>query len=272
MKAGHRSSRSSRRADSPRRSVRIAWWGDSLIEAYEAHSPRLVDPADLPPVGSTVEITQWRHRGFAYATTIALQARYPSVEVESVNFAIGGATSADVLAEVRAGDTGQAWHVAVVGCGTNDVWRRFQQRPEGVPIDAYEANMRAALRALEPRARRLAVIAAPPIGWLPGIDTAAVNAELARYNERARRAALGAGACFIDVRDRFLATATALGWVPGVYAAAEASTVLWRADGVHLSDLGDHLLAERIVRCLTEAAVIEPRIEPFPKGRVVRGE
>ncbi|WP_280493220.1 SGNH/GDSL hydrolase family protein [Nocardia asiatica] len=242
--------------------MRIAWWGDSLIEAYEAHNLHLADPADLPPVGSTVEITQWRHRGFAYATTIALQARHPSVEVESVNFAIGGATSADVLTEVRAEATGQKWHVAEVGCGTNDVWRRFQQRPEGVPIDAYEANMRAALRALEPRARALAVIAAPPIGWLPGIDTAAVNAELARYNERTRRAALDVEACYIDAWDRFLATATALGWATDVPAAAEASATLWRADGVHLSALGDHLLAEEIVGCLTEAAVLEPRIEP----------
>ncbi len=72
----------------------------------------------------------------------------------------------------------------MVGCGTNDVWRRIQQQPEGVPIDAYEANMRAASRALEPRARTLAVIAAPPIGWLPGIDTAAVNAELTRFATR----------------------------------------------------------------------------------------
>ncbi|WP_157170812.1 hypothetical protein [Nocardia araoensis] len=101
--------------------MRIAWWGDSLIEAYEAHNPRLVDPADLPQVGSMVEITQWRHRGFSHATTVALQAQYPSVDIESANYAHGGATSADVLTDVRAGDTGQAWHVAVVGCGTNDV-------------------------------------------------------------------------------------------------------------------------------------------------------
>jgi lysophospholipase L1-like esterase len=90
--------------DRPRRSVRIAWWGDSLIEAYEAHNPRLADPTDLPQVGSMVEITQWRHRGFAYAVTVALQARHPSVDIESANYALGGATSADVLAEVRAGD------------------------------------------------------------------------------------------------------------------------------------------------------------------------
>lgn len=237
--------------------MRIAWWGDSLIEAYEAHSPRLADPADLPQVGSMVEITQWRHRGFAHAVTIALQARNPSVDVESVNFAVGGATSADVLTEVRAADTGQTWDLAVIGCGTNDVWRRFQQRPEGVPVDAYEANIRAAVCALETRARTLAVLAAPPIGWLPGIDTAAVNAELARYNERARRAALDADVCFIDVWDRFISAGSALGWAPGVPAAAGASATLWRADGVHLSDLGDHLVAEEILRCLTESTVIE---------------
>ncbi|WP_342222241.1 SGNH/GDSL hydrolase family protein [Nocardia gipuzkoensis] len=144
----------------------------------------LPTPADLPEVGSTVEITQWRHRGFSHAVTVALQARHPSVQIESANYAHGGATSVDVLTEVRASDTRQAWHVAVVGCGTNDVWRRIQQQPEGVPIDAYEANMRAASRALEPRARTLAVIAAPPIGWLPGIDTAAVNAELTRFATR----------------------------------------------------------------------------------------
>ncbi|MEV6258619.1 SGNH/GDSL hydrolase family protein [Nocardia sp. NPDC051911] len=134
--------------------MRISWRGDSLIEAYEAHNPRLTDPADLPPVGSMVEITQWRHRGFSHAVTTALQARYPSVDVESVNFAVGGATSADVFTEVSARDTGQGWHIAVVSCGTNDVWRSFQQRPEGVPIGVYEANIRAALHALATRGHR----------------------------------------------------------------------------------------------------------------------
>jgi lysophospholipase L1-like esterase len=204
-----------------------------------------------------VAVTQWRHRGFAHAVTIALQARHPSLDIESANFALGGATSADVLTEIRATGPRQRWHVAVVGCGTNDVWRRFQQRPEGVPINAYEANMRAALQALEPHAQTLAVIAAPPIGWLPGIDTDTVNGELARYNERARQVALDADACFIDVWDLFMTTGTALGWVAGVAATAAGSTSLWRADGVHLSDLGDHLVAEEILRCLTEAAVID---------------
>ncbi|MEU1545839.1 SGNH/GDSL hydrolase family protein [Nocardia sp. NPDC005745] len=204
-----------------------------------------------------VAVTQWRHRGFAHAVTITLQTRHPSLDIESVNFAVGGATSSDVLAEVRATDPGQGWQVAVVGCGTNDVWLRFQQRPEGVPIDAYEANLRAALQALEPHAQTRAVIAAPPIGWLPGIDTDRVNGELARYNERARQVAFDADACFIDVWDRFMTTGSALGWVAGVAAAAATPASLWRADGVHLSDLGDHLVAEEIVRCLTEAAVID---------------
>ncbi|MGY2118314.1 hypothetical protein ACW9HR_30775 [Nocardia gipuzkoensis] len=52
-----------------------------------------------------------------------------------------------------------------------------------------------------------------------------------RYNERARRAALDVDVCFIDVWDRFMSAATALGWAPGVPAAAGASATLWRADG-----------------------------------------
>lgn len=229
-----------------RRTVRISWWGDSLVACREAHNPRLIDQLHLPPVGTLIEVTGYRHRGFAAAVTTALQARFCTADVQSTNFAAGGATSADTLAAIAAADPAHSWHLAVLGCGTNDVWE-MKHRPEAADIAAYRANIAAALDVLTHCAKTVLVLGPPPMGWLPEADTAAANRALAGHNAAARAAAAGAGARFIDVWEQFTDTAAALGCVPGTPAVSRIGATLWNEDGVHLSDLGNHLVSEAIL-------------------------
>ncbi|MFC8045371.1 SGNH/GDSL hydrolase family protein [Nocardia sp. NPDC057353] len=236
----------------PRPVLRISWWGDSLVAAGEAYAPALDDPYGLPPVGTAVTVTRWRYRGFAHLVEVALQARLPGTDIRGVNHGAGGATSADVRARIEAGPVPDA-EFAVLGCGTNDAWGLPSSGAAAAEVRAdYERNLRRAVRALRERAAAVVLLAPPPVGWLPGADTAALNDELVRYGTVCAAVARECGARFVDVRPRFTAVARELGMAPGVPPGAEVAAP-WQGDGVHLSDLGNHLVAAAILRELPGA-------------------
>ncbi|WP_280299435.1 GDSL-type esterase/lipase family protein [Nocardia abscessus] len=243
----------------PRRQLRIAWFGTSLMQHYEAHNPRLSTQADLPEIGEQLAVTEWRNRGYVHALITSWSIRYPWITFHSNNFGEGGATSRDVLANLRAAvDAGGSWDLAVLGVGINDVWRHHQGRSaEAVGIEEYDANIRTALQLLTARSRRVIVIGEPPMGWEPAIDVPAANTDLADYNRRAQRAAADAGADFIDIWAPVLYTATSFGWSPTAPAAPVTGAPSVWSDGVHLSELGDELLRQLVTQHVTEHRLLD---------------
>ncbi|MEU4359950.1 hypothetical protein [Streptomyces virginiae] len=92
-----------------------------------------------------------------------------------------------------------------------------------------------------------------PIGPITDPQTvAAMNEDLARYNQAAAQCAATAGVPFIDVWTPFTQTAYAL---THHHHHAEAPT-LW-SDGVHLSDLGVALLTQQVEAHLRDHHVVE---------------
>ena len=244
----------------PRPELRIGWFGTSLMEHYEAHNPRLSTQADLPAVGETIEVTQWRNRGYVHALLTTWRARYPWITLTSDNHGEGGATSRDILATIRTAtsDTEKRWDLTVYGAGINDVWRGYQQRlTEAVGIDEFDTNLRAALEILTSRSRQVVVVGEPPIGWEPGITVPPANDDIAAYNQRARRAAHDHGARYIDVYDEVVFGATCLGWSPDAPTQPPAGTPSMWSDGVHLSEHADEVLRALIDDHLSEHRTIE---------------
>ncbi|WP_029930779.1 GDSL-type esterase/lipase family protein [Nocardia otitidiscaviarum] len=243
----------------PRTRLRVAWFGTSLMEHYEAHNPRLSVQADLPAIGEKIEVTEWRTRGYVHGLLTTWRARYPWITFDSDNRGEGGATSRDVLAAIRAAteDPQQRWDLAVLGAGINDVWRTHQHRlSEAVDIEEFDSNIGVALEILATRARRVVVIGEPPMGWEPGITVAAANADIAAYNERARRSAEGHGAHFVDVWEEIMFAATCLGWSPADPAQPPTGTPSIWSDGVHLSEYGDEVLRAVVDRYLGEHRIV----------------
>lgn len=244
----------------PCQELRIGWFGTSLMEHYEAHSPRLSAQADLPAIGDSVEVTQWRHRGYVHALLTQWQVCFPWITLTSENHSEGGATSRDILATIRAvtQDTQQDWDLAVLGAGINDVWRIHQRRlSEAVEIEEFDTNLRAALQILTASARQVLVVGEPPMGWEPNIAVLSANADIAAYNQRARRAADDHGAHYVDVWDQVVFTATCLGWSPTAPTQPPAgATSLW-SDGVHLSEHGDELVRALIDRHVSEHRILD---------------
>jgi lysophospholipase L1-like esterase len=230
----------------------VACFGTSIMEHLEAYAPPMVDQAGLPAVGTPVVVERWHKRGYLHRLVVALRAGWPHVRFDLDNHGQGGATSRDVLAIARRAAT-RTVDLALLGCGINDVWREFEGRAaEAVGLDEFDRNYREVLEVLSAGSRIVVCLAETPFGWAETLDVGAMNAELTRYNAVAARAAGEAGALFLDVWPAFVVAADALGaWSAG----AAPDAALW-SDGVHLSELGDALMARLVERYLDEHGIV----------------
>jgi acetyltransferase-like isoleucine patch superfamily enzyme/lysophospholipase L1-like esterase len=254
------------REEPDRQQILARWFGTSIMEHFEGFNERMVNQADLPPVGSTVVVEGWRRRGYVHRLHLSLQATWPYLEVAFDNRGQGGATSRDVLASVQASlrdDTPQA-DLVFLGCGINDVWRGFQGRSaEAVGLAEFTENYREAVRLLTGTARRIVCIGETPFGWDADLDVTAMNAELLRYNSAAARIASDESASFLDVWPAFTASARQLAvYSPG--------SVLW-SDGVHLSEQGDALMLQLVEAYLRENGTIAALTSYQRLGRLEAG-
>ncbi|WP_433294411.1 GDSL-type esterase/lipase family protein [Actinoplanes sp. CA-030573] len=230
--------------------VRVGFFGTSIMEHLEAVSAALSRQADLPPPGSTVVVDGWQRRGWPYRLILSLRARYPQLRFEVGNRAAGGATSRDLAAAVEADPVlaGGGYDLVFVGCGINDVWRRYQQRPdEAVGLTEYAHLMEAVIDRLARTCRHVIIVGETPFGPVAEPEVVdAMNTDLATYTKALERLAVRAGARFVGLREPFLQASALLG----------PAHELW-TDGVHMSELGDTLIVQQVERTLAEHAIIE---------------
>jgi len=236
------------------RTLTVGFFGTSIMEHLEAFNAQMANQSALPAVGSTITVEGWRRRGWVHRLALSLRATWPHVGFDIRNHGQGGATSRDVAGIVeRDRATGADYDLVFLGVGINDVWRRFQGRlPEAVDLDEYTQHLEAMLDGLGGFARTTIVMSETPFGPLENPGTvAAMNAELTRYNEAARAAAVTSGALFLDIWSPFTAAARHLQPAYG-----DDPTGLW-SDGVHLTELGDTLLLQQAERLLAEHRIID---------------
>jgi lysophospholipase L1-like esterase/predicted nucleotidyltransferase len=230
--------------------LRVGFFGTSIMEHLEAVSAALSRQADLPPPGSTVVVDGWQRRGWPYQLILSLQARYPQLRFEVDNRAAGGATSRDLAAVIGADPilASGGYDLVFVGCGINDVWRRYQQRTEeAVGLDEYARLMEAVIGRLARTCRHVIVVGETPFGPVGEPEVVdAMNTGLATYTTALERLAVRAGAGFVGLWGPFLQASALLGPAHG----------LW-TDGVHVSELGNALIVQQVERALAEHAIIE---------------
>lgn len=231
-------------------SLRFGWFGTSIMQHLEGYNAQLLDQTRLPETGSLVEVERHRHRGYVQRFALGLQADWPGVRFSHDNCAIGGATSRDlawVVEQAVAQD--RRYDLALLGCGVNDVWRRFQGVTElAVELPEYARNVRRALTGLGRVSRLVVSIAETPFGAAMHPDQARVarmNRELAAYNTASARIAAELGAARCDPWAAFLDAERLL----------PSEQTLWN-DGVHLSELGDTLLLRCLERDFAERELV----------------
>ncbi|MEY9846155.1 lysophospholipase L1-like esterase/NTP pyrophosphatase (non-canonical NTP hydrolase) [Streptacidiphilus sp. BW17] len=243
-------------ASGNQRTLRVGWFGSSIMEHLEACNSQLVNQSGLPPIGTPVTVESWQRRGYVHRVHLSLQASWPHVAFEFDNRARGGATSRDIEQIVcRATETeGAGYDLAFVSCGINDVWRRFQGREaETVNATDFTAHYTAILRRLAACSRIVVCVLETPFGPIADRATVeAMNHELNRFNCIAACAAEAAGALVLDPWQPFVTASQQLTAGPG----NDLPAGLW-SDGVHLSDLGDTLLLHQVEKFLADHRTIE---------------
>ncbi|MGW3929456.1 GDSL-type esterase/lipase family protein [Streptomyces microflavus] len=237
------------------RTLTVGFFGTSIMEHLEAVNAQMTTQADLPEVGSKVTVEGWSQRGWVHRLALSLRVAWPHVAFDVRNHGEGGATSRDVakIVEADRATTGTDYDLVFVGCGINDVWRRFQGRTsEAVDLEEYTRHLTGMIGQLSGYARRIVVVSETPFGPIEDPATVtAMNAELARYNAAAAQAAAAHGALFLDV------------WGPFTTAARHLSgdlAALW-SDGVHLTELGDTVLLQQTERLLAEHRTVEKLVD-----------
>ncbi|MGW2090416.1 GDSL-type esterase/lipase family protein [Streptomyces sp. NPDC001880] len=124
---------------------------------------------------------------------------------------------------------------------------------EAVDLDEYARHFGTVLKQLRDCSGRIVVISETPFGPIEAPETfAAMNAELARYNEAAHAAAIAHGALVLDVCTPFTAAAR--------HISPSHDGASLRSDGVHLSELGEELL-QQAEQLLAEHRVIEKLLD-----------
>lgn len=243
-------------AGEDRRTLTVGFFGTSIMEHLEAFNTQMTTQADLPKIDSKVTVEGWHQRGWVHRLALSLRTSRPYVSFDVRNHGEGGANSRDVatLVEADRATNGIDYDLVFLGCGINDVWRRFQNRmTEAVDIEEYTRNLNTMLEQLTGYSRQVVVISETPFGPIETPDTVAeMNAELARYNTAAQRAAAAHGALFLDVWAPFNTVARHLptGETNGVW-----------SDGVHLSELGDTVLLQQAEHLLAENRVVDKLVD-----------
>jgi acetyltransferase-like isoleucine patch superfamily enzyme len=228
------------RATETRPTISFAWYGTSIMQHFEGYNARMATQADLPDIGSTVTVEEWRNRGYVDRLHTTLQTRWPHLDIDFRNHGEGGATSRDIVQIVidnaRRHDPNNT--VSVLGCGINDVWRGRQGRyAEAVDLNEFTTNYQQMLDLLTANSRQVICIGETPFGWDDTIDIDAANITLQQYNAAAAQLAAGNGAAFIDVWEAFVTTERQF--------TGGGQLSVW-SDGIHLSPHGDALLHDLV--------------------------
>jgi len=232
------------------RGLTFDFFGDSLIDR-----PAIVttDPHfDLPKIGEDVKVTAHQTAGFYRMVLHRLQCAFPENTFDFNNLAKGGSTIRDVCAQIRSAPAGFN-DVSFICVGINDIWRRFQGRDsESVHLDEFAQLYDESVKLLLKRSRLVFCIGEPLVSI--GENSTKFNAELMKYNEAIKEVATRhakSDVYFIDLFGPFER-------VNSIMKAYNPGESLW-IDGIHLSQLGNTLASDTILRFL-DTERIEARL------------
>jgi lysophospholipase L1-like esterase len=179
--------------------------------------------------------------GYVSLLRALVTARHPATTLTWVNRGISANTVRDLAARWERDAIGERPDWLVVMIGINDVWRAFTGRPdEAVPLDEYEATLRALLRrAVDATGCRL--VLADPYLIEPDL-TDPQRAASDRYAAVVARLAAEFGAPHVATQQAF----------DDVLKVSPAQ--LWADDRVHPGLPGHAVIADAFLRVITGSA------------------
>jgi len=225
--------------------LRFCFFGDSLVDrkAIVIDDPHY----NLPVIGSQVEVKSHETAGFFKLIQQILTVRYPTQTLEFLNRAKGGSTIRQVQYQVeKFCKKSLSADVSLICVGINDVMRKYQGLPDQhVLFDEFAERYTSVLSSLKTKSKIILCLGEPLVQVK---DSDEINKELYTYVSFIKDLSDSAtGIYYIDLFNIFKDTHSAL-------SSRGSPHSLW-TDGVHLSDLGNALAADTIMKALEQEEV-----------------
>ncbi|MCP4355710.1 MAG: hypothetical protein GY793_08810 [Proteobacteria bacterium] len=221
----------------------IAFFGTSLTQHLEGYVLEIYNQLDLPKIGDSVKVAKWRKRGFVAMLEHRFAVANPNLDLDIDNLGVGGANSLRVLEEIGKQCRNKTYSLIFLECGTNDILRGFQGRDaESVDIDIFANNYMKMLDILLLKTDKVFCLTIPPVS--NGFEYK-MNSKIKEYNDVICKIARERQCLLINLYKEFERVNKSF---------KDRNKSLW-ADGLHLNEMGDTLVANIIVKTLDKHEV-----------------
>lgn len=212
--------------------------GNACGVAEKALAGAMAPDARLAFLGDSITQAGALPRGYVDRLRKALVAAHPKAQVIAAG--VSGHRVPDLLARFRGDVIEKKATNVFLYIGINDVWHSEQGR--GTPIEEYEAGLRKLVRDLKESGASV-VLATPTVIGEKRSAANALDGTLDRFADVSRTVAAEEGAVLCDLRRAFQVYLEAFN--PDNVASGILTT-----DGVHLTPLGNQLVALEAARAL----------------------
>jgi lysophospholipase L1-like esterase len=180
--------------------------------------------------------------GYLRAVDTVLAARYPELKLPPIkNAGIGGQKAEDLVKRFQADVIDRKPAVVTISIGINDVWHRADERHEPRVLARYWVNVALMVELAQSAGIRVILLTPTLIHENPDAST---NKRLRIYVEAEKQIARERNCTLVDLHAMFLA---AIAKRPADVKNKENWLTI---DGVHMSPLGDTLMAIGVLRAL----------------------
>jgi lysophospholipase L1-like esterase len=183
-------------------------------------------------------------KGYVTVIKNALTDKHKDLDIQIIGKGISGNKVPDLQKRVDRDVISQKPTIVVIYIGINDVWHSTMNPPRGTPKEAYEAGLKEVIMKCTDAGARVILCTPTVIGEKPNGENK-LDAMLDEYADISRKVAKDTKVQLCDLRKAFvdhLKTNNPDKKEKGILT----------GDTVHLSEAGNKLVAETILKCLGE--------------------
>lgn len=197
-------------------------------------------------LGDSITMQGDQPGGYVTIVRDTLTARHPDLGLEIIGAGISGNKVPDLQERLHRDVLSRQPNIVFVYIGINDVWHSIMPQG-GTPRDRYEAGLRSILSRITGSGAR-AVLCTPSVIGERYDGTNPLDTMLDEYAAASRRVARELEIPLLDLRNAFLKYLRD-------YNGENIERGILTYDGVHLSDEGNRLVAEQVLKALGERSI-----------------
>jgi len=198
-------------------------------------------------LGDSITMQGDQPGGYVTIVRDTLTIRHPDLGLEIIGAGIGGNKVPDLQERLHRDVISRRPTIVFVYIGINDVWHSIKPQG-GTPRDRYEAGLRSILGRITGSGAR-AVLCTPSVIGERHDGTNSLDTMLDEYAAASRRVAWELEIPLLDLRKAFLKH------LQDYNGEKNLERGILTYDGVHLSDEGNRLVAEQVLKALGERSI-----------------